>query len=204
MIRWLRSAAMVVAAFLALLSAAPMVSADVAEDIAKLTARYPGFTTGHLLVVDISAQTLSWFDDGELRRQYPVSTSKYGIGSKAGSNKTPLGMHYIRRKIGADASSATIFRGRVDTGRIAAIEPRPIATGDDFVTSRIMWLQGLDEGKNTGAGVDSWSRYIYIHGTHEEGLIGQPASHGCIRMRNADVIELFASVPTKTLVWIQR
>jgi lipoprotein-anchoring transpeptidase ErfK/SrfK len=67
-----------------------------------------------------------------------------------------------------------------------------------------MWLQGLDEGVNKGDGVDSWSRYIYIHGTHEEGLIGQPASHGCIRMRNADVIELFASVPTKTLVWIQQ
>ncbi len=204
MIRSLRSATMMVAAFLALWSGAPVASADVVEDIAKLTARYPDFTTRHLLVVDISAQTLSWFENGKLRRQYPVSTSKYGIGSEAGSNKTPLGMHYIRRKIGANAISGAIFRGRVDTGRTAVIEARPVATGDDFVTSRIMWLQGLDKGKNTGAGVDSWSRYIYIHGTHEEGLIGQPASHGCIRMRNADVIELFASIPTKTLVWIQR
>ncbi len=178
--------------------------ADVAADITTLTGRYPDFPSRHLLVVDISEQTLSWFEAGKLKRRYPVSTSKYGVGSRAGSNRTPLGMHYVRRKIGAGAPAGTIFRGRVDTGRVARIETRPLATGDDFVTSRILWLKGLDPGRNRGDGVDSYARYIYIHGTHEEGLIGRPASHGCIRMRNADVIELFDGVPPRTLVWIQR
>lgn len=204
MIRWLQRTTALVAALGVVSFFASTSVADVAMDIATLTSRYPEFSAAHLLVVDVSTQTLSWFERGKLRRQYPVSTSKYGIGSEAGSNKTPLGMHYVRRKIGAGARSGAIFRGRVDTGRRADIEHRPVATGDDFVTSRILWLQGLDKGKNRGAGMDSWSRYIYIHGTNEEGLIGQPASHGCIRMRNADVIELFASVPIKTLVWIQR
>ncbi len=183
---------------------APGAQAGVAADIEALTGRYPDFPAKHLLVVDISDQTLSWFEDGRLQRRYPVSTSKYGIGSRAGSNRTPLGMHYVRRKIGAGAPAGTIFRGRVDTGKVARIEHRPVATGDDFVTSRILWLKGLDAGRNRGDGVDSYARYIYIHGTHEEGLIGQPASHGCIRMRNADVIELFDRVPERTLVWIQK
>jgi len=189
---------------LALGFALSMARADVAADIEELTGRYPEFSASPLLVVDISEQMLSWYEDGRLRERFPVSTSKYGIGSRAGSNRTPLGMHYVRRKIGAGAPVGTIFRGRVDTGRIAEIEHRPRATGDDFVTSRILWLSGLDTGRNRGDGVDSYSRYIYIHGTHEEGLIGQPASHGCIRMRNRDVIALFEQIPERTLVWIQK
>ena len=188
---------------LALGLALSVARADVAADIDELTGRYPEFPATPLLVIDISEQTLAWYEDGRLRERFPVSTSKYGIGSRAGSNRTPLGMHYVRRKIGAGAPVGTIFRGRVDTGRIADIERRPRATGDDFVTSRILWLSGLDSGRNRGDGVDSYSRYIYIHGTHEEGLIGRPASHGCIRMRNRDVIALFEQIPERTLVWIQ-
>ncbi len=195
MMRWL---------LLALGFAFSVARADMAADIAALAARYPGFPAMPLLVVDISEQTLAWYDDGRLRKRFPVSTSKYGIGSRAGSNRTPLGMHYVRRKIGAGAPIGAIFRGRVDTGRIADIEHRPRSTGDDFVTSRIFWLSGLDDGRNRGDGVDSYSRYIYIHGTHEEGLIGRPASHGCIRMRNRDVIALFEQIPERTLVWIQK
>lgn len=173
-------------------------------EIQGLTQHYAGYGTTEFLVVDISSQRLCHFRHGNLRKCYPVSTSRFGIGSVAGSNRTPLGMHYVRRRIGGDASSGSIFRGRVNIGKIASIEGRPRATGKDYVTSRIMWLSGLDQGLNKGPGVDSYSRYIYIHGTHEEGLIGRPASHGCIRMRNADVIELFDQIPLKTLVWIEQ
>jgi hypothetical protein len=172
-------------------------------DLWNLVKQHPEFDQHNLIVVDISSQSLQWFLDGELEKRYHISTSRYGIGSRAGSNKTPLGLHYVKRKIGADATSGTIFKGRVSTGRVARIEHRPLATGDDFVTSRILWLSGLEEGRNRGNGVDSFSRYIYIHGTHEEGLIGKPASHGCIRMFNRDVIDLYKRIHTRTLVWIQ-
>lgn len=156
-----------------------------------------------LIVVDVSMQKLSLYEGLKELHSYSISTSAYGTGSQAGSMKTPLGLHRVKRKIGARAATGTIFKGRVDTGRIARIHLEPEHTGDDFVTSRILWLDGMEPGENSGGDVDSYRRYIYIHGTHEEGLIGQPASHGCIRMRNADVIELFDLVPEKTPVWIR-
>ena len=187
--------------FMVMIPAVPVAEAGALQSLLE---QHPDYDQHDLIVVDISSQVLRWFHDGKLKRQYPVSTSRYGIGSKAGSNRTPLGLHYIRRKIGAGAESGTIFRARKSTGRKASIEHRPIVTGDDYVTSRIMWLSGLEAGKNRGKDVDSYSRYIYIHGTHEEGLIGQPASHGCIRMRNQDVIELFKNIRSRTLVRIQK
>jgi len=146
--------------------------------------------------VDISEQQLHLYQGNDLLKTYPISTSKYGIGSQAGSNKTPLGQHIIAQKIGADAPEGTIFKARVNTGRIARIDQ----DGGDIVSSRILWLEGLEAGKNKGAGVDSYQRYIYIHGTAEEGKIGQPASHGCIRMYNRDVIDLFTQVDEGTPV----
>ena len=102
--------------------------------------------------------------------------------------------------IGRDAIKNTIFTSRINTKRQADIIHDLTNSDNDYVTTRIMWLDGLEEGKNKGKGVDSYKRYIYIHGTHEEGLIGQKASHGCIRMLNHDVLELFEIIPAKTPV----
>lgn len=159
--------------------------------------------SGSRIQVDISEQQLHLFcryQGKEITKTYPVSTSKFGIGNKSGSGKTPLGRHIIKNKIGNDALIGTIFKARQNTGRIATMnEPGP-----DHVTTRIMWLKGLEPGKNTGHGIDSYKRYIYIHGTAEENKIGQPASHGCIRMYNRDVIELFNLVTEGMQVDIQR
>ena len=162
------------------------------------------------IIVDISAQKLSLYQSCKLLANklvensflvsYPISTSKYGIGSQARSNKTPLGLHRIEEKIGTNAPFGTIFKARQNTGKIAQINQ---AGAGDLVTTRIMWLKGLEPNKNQGADIDSYQRYIYIHGTVEENKIGQPASHGCIRMNNRDVIKLFDQVKEGTLVDIR-
>jgi lipoprotein-anchoring transpeptidase ErfK/SrfK len=134
---------------------------------------------------------------------YPISTSKYGEGSKENSFKTPLGNHIIKEKIGENAPINTIFISRINTKNIASIENKPKNTENDYVTSRIMWLEGEENGVNKGPGIDSYERYIYIHGTHEEGLIGVKASHGCIRMFNVDVIDLYDRIYNGTKVIIR-
>ena len=155
-----------------------------------------------LIYVDINSQTLSYIVKGTVSRKYNISSSYYGTGSEANSLKTPLGKHEIYKKIGNELPINAILKGRVWNGAIADIIEGPIDTDYDHVTSRILWLDGLEEGKNKGNGVDSRNRYIYIHGTAEEGLIGKPASDGCIRMYNNEVIELFELVSEKTQVWI--
>ena len=155
-----------------------------------------------LIVVDIASQQLFFLKMGKIDEIYSVSTSVYGTGSKVNSFKTPLGRHKISEKIGEGLPEGAILKGRRWTGAIANIIKEPIDTEFDVVTSRILWLTGLEEGKNLGSGVDSKSRYIYIHGTAEEGLIGKPASDGCVRMYNIDVISLFNSVNIDTEVWI--
>jgi len=155
-----------------------------------------------LIVVNISTQQLFLLKKGKIEEFYSVSTSVYGTGSKVNSFKTPLGKHKISEKIGEGLPEGAILKGRRWTGAIANIIKEPIDTEFDVVTSRILWLTGLEEGKNQGPGVDSKSRYIYIHGTAEEGLIGKPASDGCVRMYNADVITLFNKVDVNTEVLI--
>ena len=155
-----------------------------------------------LIVVDIATQQLFFLKMGKIYEIYSVSTSVYGTGSKVNSFKTPLGKHKISEKIGEGLPEGAILKGRRWTGAIANIIKEPIDTEFDVVTSRILWLTGLEEGKNQGPGVDSKSRYIYIHGTAEEGLIGKPASDGCVRMYNADVITLFNKVDVNTEVLI--
>ena len=156
--------------------------------------------------IDISEQKLflhCTYKQGEEEeiKTFPVSTSKFGIGSTANTNKTPLGLHRIENKIGDNAPYGMIFKARKSTGRIAKIN----GEGDhDYVTTRIMWLKGLEQGKNAGSGIDSYKRYIYIHGTADENKIGKPASHGCIRMYNSDVIDLFNKVSEGTEVYITR
>ena len=155
-----------------------------------------------LLVVDVTTQQLFLLKKGIIERIYSISTSVYGTGSEVNSYKTPLGKHKISEKIGEGLPEGAILKGRRWTGAIANIIKEPIDTEFDVVTSRILWLTGLEEGKNLGSGVDSKSRYIYIHGTAEEGLIGKPASDGCVRMYNSDVITLFDTVNVDTEVWI--
>ena len=155
-----------------------------------------------LLVVKIDTQELIFLEKGTIIKRYIISSSAYGTGSYENSLKTPLGRHVIAAKIGKDLPFGAILKGREWTGGIANIIKKPIDTQFDVVTSRILWLSGLEEGYNLGPGVDSKSRYIYIHGTAEEGLIGKPASDGCIRMYNRDVISLFDKVEINTEVWI--
>ena len=152
--------------------------------------------------VDISEQRLYLMENSIIKASYPISTSKYGEGSIENSFKTPLGEHSIKEMIGEEAKINTIFTSRINTKRSATIIDQFEDTDNDYVTSRIMWLDGEEDGFNKGGNVDSFRRYIYIHGTHEEGLIGTKASHGCIRMFNYDVIELFnlVNIGTKVLI----
>jgi lipoprotein-anchoring transpeptidase ErfK/SrfK len=152
--------------------------------------------------VDISEQRLYVIENTLIKASYPVSTSKYGEGSLENSFKTPLGNHSIKEMFGKEAKLNTIFTSRINTQRSAVIIDQFMDTEDDYVTSRIIWLDGEEDGLNKGGNVDSYKRYIYIHGTHEEGLIGTKASHGCIRMFNYDVIELFnlVNIGTKVLI----
>lgn len=152
--------------------------------------------------IDISQQRLYLKQNNDLIKSYPISSSKYGEGSTENSNMTPLGLHVIKEKIGTNVPINTLFISRINTKRTVNIENSRNKTKDDHITSRILWLDGLEEGKNKGKGVDSYSRYIYIHGTHEEGLIGEKASHGCIRMLNNDVIDLYNYVSIGTEVYI--
>mgnify|MGYP001344132738 FL=1 len=155
-----------------------------------------------LLYVDIKSQNMYLLSKGNILKVFKISSSYYGTGSEVNSLKTPLGKHEIYKKIGQDLPINAILKGRVWNGAIANVITDDVDTDFDHVTSRILWLDGLEKGKNKGPGVDSRSRYIYIHGTAEEGLIGRPASDGCIRMYNTDVIDLFDLVNEKVQVWI--
>jgi len=150
--------------------------------------------------IEISSQRLFLKENGQIIRSYPVSSSSFGEGQVENSLKTPYGKHKIKTKIGTNVNKNNFFISRQHISQSVNIIHEPIDSEDDFITSRIMWLEGEEEGFNRGGSVDSFKRYIYIHGTHEEGLIGQKASHGCIRMLNHDVIELFELVSEGTVV----
>ena len=169
-------------------------------NIAAIDSSFSGLES--LLFVDIKSQNMYLLKKGTILRSFKISSSYYGTGSRVNSLKTPLGKHEIYKKIGKDLPVNAILKGRVWSGAIANVITEDIDTDFDHVTSRILWLDGLEMGKNKGPGVDSRSRYIYIHGTAEEGLIGKPASDGCIRMYNADVIDLFDLVNERSQVWI--
>jgi L,D-transpeptidase YbiS len=160
------------------------------------------------LVIEVDArlqQLYLWepYPDGDmLIRQYPVSTAANGLGEQNGSYRTPRGRHRIAEKIGAGAPLCAAFKARELTGEIWTPELDAENPGRDWILTRILWLEGLEPGKNKGGSVDTYNRYIYIHGTHEEHKLGTPASHGCIRMKNADVAELFDLVKVGTEVRI--
>jgi lipoprotein-anchoring transpeptidase ErfK/SrfK len=163
---------------------------------------YPDRWQDPVAVISISDQRLYLYRQGELDQEFPVSTSRYGVGNADGSYKTPLGLHQIVAKIGESAPTGTIFKHRKPTGEIAKIYKTQIIMPFDFVTTRILQLEGMEPGKNKGHGIDTFARHIYIHGTHEEGMIGLPASLGCVRMNNEDIIELYEQMPENALVLI--
>jgi L,D-transpeptidase YbiS len=145
----------------------------------------------HKIVIDTKTQLLRLFSGGQEIFCAPVSTSRAGLGFEPGSFRTPTGLFRVHEKIGVNAPCGTIFKGRVPVAGSSV-------SGDDLITSRILWLDGLEkENANTK------ERYIYIHGTNQESLIGQPASHGCIRMRNEDILRLFDLVTVDTSVEIR-
>ncbi len=165
--------------------------------------RFPNHSFKAWIYVSIKESKLLLICNNQIVKEYPVSSSKNGLGNGLGSNQTPLGLHEVKKKFGDGLPQNAILKGRVYTGKSAKVIEEPIATDADHITSRILWLSGLEPGYNKGDDVDSFSRYIYIHGTAEEGLIGTAASHGCIRMRNKDVIELFDLVPEGIKVFIE-
>lgn len=141
--------------------------------------------TKHRILVSTTSQRMIVLREGVKIAEYPVSTSKFGLGDTPGSNGTPIGLLKIRKKIGGSAPSGTVFKSRRPTGEILSVN----APGRDPIVTRILWLDGL-EPQNDNA----YGRFIYIHGTPEERTIGTPVSYGCIRMRSRDVIELYDTV----------
>lgn len=155
------------------------------------------------LNISIADQRLLLLDDQGLVKWYPVSTARNGPGEKSGSECTPRGLHQVRARIGAEAPIYSVFVGRRFSGEIYSEKLAQENSGRDWILSRILWLSGLEPGKNRFGEVDTAWRYIYIHGSPDHLVQGDPESHGCIRMKNADIIELFEWVPARTRVWIE-
>ncbi|MGO1782453.1 MAG: L,D-transpeptidase family protein [Moraxellaceae bacterium] len=158
------------------------------------------------LVIDIAQQRLTVCRADEQIAQYVVSTAKNGIGSQEDSGCTPIGRHVIAEKIGGSAPINSVFVGRVPTGEVYDEMLGELHPKRDWILSRILWLTGLEEGLNKGSndrgGCDTYQRYIYIHGTPDTEPMGTPLSHGCVRMRNHDIVELFEEVSVGTSVLI--
>ena len=158
---------------------------------------------GRIIFVSLERQRLYLIEDGKIKKEYPVSTSKYGVGNELGSEKTPKGIHKIYRKIGDGMPENTIFVGRKPYSPEEA--KRRFGELKDKIMTRILWLEGCEDGINKGKNksgkvVDTKQRYIYIHGTDDD--VGKTGSRGCIRMRKKDIIELFGKVEEGDLVLI--
>lgn len=155
-----------------------------------------------VLIVRISTQTLQFYREGRLVRGYVVSTSLRPPSNVKNSLGTPRGLHEIAERIGAGQPPGMVFRARVPTGRHFREFPADEHARTNFVTTRILWLRGLEPGVNRGGDVDSYQRYIYLHGTNHEEKLGRPASGGCVQLSNLDIIELYDEVRTGDWVWI--
>lgn len=153
--------------------------------------------------IDIAGQSLALYDDAENEvRRYVVSTAANGAGEQRGSYQTPRGSHIIRAKIGAGQPVNAVFVGRRPTGEIYSPVLGAEHPGRDWILTRILWLSGCEPGFNRLGECDTMRRYVYIHGTPDEVELGQPGSKGCVRMRNADLLELFDLVEAGTAVEI--
>ncbi len=153
--------------------------------------------------ISIAAQQLRLRRGDACLMTAAVSTATNGAGELRGSECTPRGWHQVRAKIGGGCAENTVFRGRRPTGEIYSAQLDRDQPGRDWVLSRILWLSGLEPGKNRLGEVDTMRRYIYLHGTPDNIPLGQPGSHGCVRMRNCDIMRLFDLVPVTTKVLIQ-
>ena len=153
--------------------------------------------------ISIARQVLTLFDDrGRELRSYPVSTASRGAGELRGSYCTPCGKHLIRARIGAGLPINTVFVARRPSGEVYLPDLAAAFPERDWILSRILWLSGCEPGRNRLGPVDTMRRYIYIHGCPDTASVGVPASHGCIRMRNEDIVDLFDRVPVYTPVEI--
>ena len=160
--------------------------------------------TRDLLCLSVGEQRLRWYrrsrsgasDSYVLRETFVCSTSRYGIGQKRNSYRTPLGLHRVKEKIGAGMPVGTIFKSRKPVGYTWRDDP------DAGITTRILWLDGLEPGFNRGGDVDTHARYVYIHGTGDQASIGRPASHGCVHLSDRDLVKLFDNTPSGAMVWI--
>jgi len=175
----------------------PKISSQVTSYLDKIKTDFD-----EILFISIDNQKMYHFKKRKIISTYIISSSKFGVGNQSGSNKTPTGLHIIKNKIGDKTPKNGRMIGRIYTGEIAKIFSDKTISDTDDITSRILWLSGLENGLNKGKNIDSYKRYIYIHGTSEEGRLGTPSSHGCIRMKNKDIIDLYKKVEVGTLVLI--
>jgi L,D-transpeptidase catalytic domain len=164
--------------------------------------------TRHLLAVSVDSQRMALFErisDGtsaarfpnyKMRRRFVVSTSRFGVGQRMNSNQTPLGLHRVARKVGGGWPIGTVFKSRVPSGF-----PRQ-GQFNSAIVHRILWLEGLEPGFNRDGNVDTFNRYVYVHGFSDEITLGRPQSHGCIHLAAADLIPLYDQITEGTLVWI--
>ncbi len=153
-----------------------------------------------IVLISLREQLLRLMDGACLTAEFPISSAAKGAGQRNGSGQTPLGRHRVRLKVGAGAPVDTVFRGRRPTGEIYSPALAASNPGRDWILTRLLWLTGCVSGFNRGGAVDTLRRYIYIHGTPDAEPMGVPLSHGCIRMRNRDIIELFDQVQNGTVV----
>jgi L,D-transpeptidase YbiS len=156
-----------------------------------------------LIKILIPEQTLSLLEDDSVLQSYSISSGKNGVGEQMGSEQTPRGWHQIRAKIGRDCAENTVFVARRPSGEIYSRQMLDISKPRDWILTRILWLSGLELGKNRLGKVDTMRRYIYIHGSPDEVEMGVPGSRGCIRMRNKNIIELFDRVKVGDKVLIE-
>ena len=155
-----------------------------------------------IIVVSIEQQRLQLREADTIVLDTAIATASNGPGEEAGSERTPRGWHKVRAKIGAGLEQNAVLVGRRPTGEIFSPALRQQFPDRDWILTRILWLSGLEPGKNRFGTVDTMRRYIYIHGCPDDDAMGIPSSHGCLKMRNAEVVALFDRIPISTLVWI--
>ena len=160
-------------------------------------------STLDLLHISLADQCLYGFSQGRLVVRLPVSTALNGPGENNGSGCTPRGLHQVRAKIGAGLPQGAVLRGRRWTGETWTPDLHAQFPGRDWILSRILWLSGCEPGRNRLGAVDTFRRYIYLHGTPDTEPMGVPLSHGCVRLRNADLVSLFERVPAHCPVQIE-
>lgn len=154
------------------------------------------------ILIDIGNQRLSLLEGDRVLGRYPVSTGRNGVGEQSGSGCTPRGLHRVRLRIGDGCPVGTVFRGRRPTGEVYDASLAAAHPHRDWILTRILWLTGCETGRNRGGPVDTLRRFIYIHGCPDTEPMGEACSHGCIRMRNADLVRLFDQTPVGTMVEI--